>query len=346
MENNIEDLRLKTEKSDLRQYLKSSIGGYTKESVQEYISVMRKQQQMMADTFAKNQQALYDEKEDLKKKNETLTLRIAQAEAEYANLAESLKDQQLTDEDISTSDIINIKNRCAVLEQESNKSAIDKEKLRQLYEQQNELTGNLKLKLEQTSQEKQAILEMLRNERLESAKLRTSVSQLTGKIDENDQEIKFLSAQMTEGEVAELSAKVKELTQQISDQAEFIARVNDEKIAKDRTVEIMTGEIEMLRQTVGRISLENEKIAEQNQKIELANKYMTQRLTEEYGRSIDLIKDKSSVIIEKINTDRKFEETKSKMSYMEIKLKKYESLEDQRKVYESGADINTATEIK
>jgi len=51
-------LRSKTEENDLKQVLKTSMGGYTKQSVSDYLAILRKNQQSMAETFYENQQLL------------------------------------------------------------------------------------------------------------------------------------------------------------------------------------------------------------------------------------------------------------------------------------------------
>ena len=91
-EKNIVDMiRDKSEEADLNQLLKGSFGGYTKKSVQEYLSIIRKQQQTTKDTFQKNLQTLFEEKESLRKSNESLIARNNKLSAEYDNLSESLK---------------------------------------------------------------------------------------------------------------------------------------------------------------------------------------------------------------------------------------------------------------
>ena len=44
----VQMLRSKTEESDLKQVLRSSIGGYTKQSVMDYLAIMRKNQQSVS----------------------------------------------------------------------------------------------------------------------------------------------------------------------------------------------------------------------------------------------------------------------------------------------------------
>jgi chromosome segregation ATPase len=70
----------------MKQILKSSMGGYTKQSVLDYLAVMRKNQQNMAETFYENQQILYVEKEKIRLENEKLKSKLADLDAKYLDL--------------------------------------------------------------------------------------------------------------------------------------------------------------------------------------------------------------------------------------------------------------------
>lgn len=82
----VELLRSKTEEHDMKNILKTSMGGYTKQSVSDYIAVLRKNQQSMAETFYENQQILYVEKEKLRQENERLKAKLADLDAKYLDL--------------------------------------------------------------------------------------------------------------------------------------------------------------------------------------------------------------------------------------------------------------------
>jgi chromosome segregation ATPase len=80
-------LRSKTEENDLKQVLKTSMGGYTKQSVSDYLAILRKNQQSMAETFYENQQLLYLEKEKLRIDNERLLANLNELDAKYLDLS-------------------------------------------------------------------------------------------------------------------------------------------------------------------------------------------------------------------------------------------------------------------
>ena len=80
-------LRSKTEENDLKQVLKTSMGGYTKQSVSDYLAILRKNQQSMAETFYENQQLLYLEKEKLRQDNEKLLIKLNELDTKYFDLS-------------------------------------------------------------------------------------------------------------------------------------------------------------------------------------------------------------------------------------------------------------------
>ncbi len=82
----VELLRSKTEESDMKNVLKGTMGGYTKQSVSNYIAFLRKNQQNMAETFYENQQLLYVEKEKLRQDNEKLVARLNELDSKYLDL--------------------------------------------------------------------------------------------------------------------------------------------------------------------------------------------------------------------------------------------------------------------
>jgi len=84
-ENLVGMLREITEEGDLNSILKSSIGGYTKKSVMDYLAAVKKQQQSLKDSYSAEIDRLQTEKE---------TLRSSLAEAEERELNASAEHQK------------------------------------------------------------------------------------------------------------------------------------------------------------------------------------------------------------------------------------------------------------
>ncbi len=319
-DNFMETLRLKTEEADVKQYLKTNLGGYTKSSVMEYLSILRKQQQAMAETFSRNQQLLFDEKEKLQKNNDVLTLRFSQVESEYKNLAASMRNNELLAEDSTAEDIMSLKNNIAALEDGLSKNEMEKSHLSKKIEQQDDVINDYTTKLEQSAQEKQALKEMLKAEMIESKKQRNTAIQLSGTIEEKDQEIKFLRSKMADGQLAILSSKIKELMQQIEDQTAEIAECNNRNELQEQVIATITNENNTLEQSIAGLVKNIDDIREQNEKLLFINQSLTAQLENEYKRSIELIKEKSAIATEKFAAVRQFEQANAKVSILELQL--------------------------
>ena len=94
----VENLREKTEEVDLDQILKSSMGGYTKKSVRDYLAQVKRHQQNTAEVFRQNLQSVLTEKEELQTELSVLRARAEKAEADYCSLSQTLAVQDGAEE--------------------------------------------------------------------------------------------------------------------------------------------------------------------------------------------------------------------------------------------------------
>lgn len=331
--NIVEALRSKTEELDIKQYLKSTMGGYTKNSVLEYVNMLRRQQQSMAETFSYNQQTLFDEKENLKKANEALKIRAAQVEAEYQELSQSLRIHELEDKEISVLDVIALKSKISALEEALNKSEIEKSQLEKQLEHEKSIFEDSSLKLNQSEQEKLSIKEILKAEMSKSKELNIVISRLSDTIEEKDNEITFLNSLVSEGQLAKLTEKVAELTEQLSSQAEVLATYNLEGGLKSRAIEALNQENDALKKRNDDLSKNIDELNYQNCKYLAANTALTEQLESEYKKTLALIKEKSAVTMDKLSAAGKLDEANSKIMMLELRLKKQSALEETDSVY-------------
>lgn len=308
----VEALRLKTEETDLNHYLKRALGGYTKQSVLDYLNALRKQQQIMADTFSSNQQALFEEKETLKKANSELTSRLGQAESEARRLNQIIQDAQWDGEHSSVADIATLSSKITVLEDERCAKESEISALKQKNSLQTDTIQDLEKRLEQTEGEKQGFFEMIRAEKLQTKKQMETVNRLTAAVEGKEVEINYLKAQMSEGTLAELRGKVNELTEQLTAQTEIMATCNQENVQKAKTVELLRQEKEMLQGNIVNLTKAVAEGNDQNAKILLENDVLTEQLEGEYKRAILLMKEKSALIVEKLTAIRELDEEKSR----------------------------------
>lgn len=183
-DNNIVGILRDKDEADLDGVLKTTFGGYTKQSVQEYLSLIHKQQQAAKETFSKNLQTLFDEKEELRIKNETLQARLNKLSSEYDNLSCSLKNIMLDDSEYSAQNVLELKNKIVSLEEQVKVTNRENYSLERKIEQLNNEIDELKTKLEISNKEYESQKEMLKSERLELKKQRDIVADLSNKLEE------------------------------------------------------------------------------------------------------------------------------------------------------------------
>ena len=323
----IELLREKTEEIDLKQYLKSTLGGYTKKSVLGYLTILKKQQQDTAETFHQNLQALFAEKENLKKNNQILQERLTKTENEYKSLHESLLVLDLENKAYSVQDVIDLKKNISAQESELNRIKDVNCDLNQKISQLNESIKDLSRELEQSRQETQTQKDLLVSEKLEMKKQCEKIIELTNTLGANRDEIKYLKSAVSEANIAEMQNNIASLMAQIATQAEMIKNYHAENTLKEQTIQTLTGENESIKKNIGGLSKTLESLNERNDKLLFANGALKNMLEEEYKKEIALISEKSDTVIEKLAANKKFDEANAKISILEMQIEQYKKQE-------------------
>jgi len=344
--NIVEMIRDKSEEADLNQLLKSSFGGYTKKSVQEYLSRVRKQQQSTKETFQKNLQTLFEEKESLRKSNESLIARNNKLSAEYDNLSESLKSIKLEESQYSAKDVLNLKANVVSLEEEAKVLQGEKMSLEKRIQQLSHIIEDLTLNLQRSKEETAAQKEMLKIERQETKKQRDMVADFSRQLEEEKLEVKYLKSTMTEGKFADLNSKVNELHEQLITQTDIIEKLNSNNKTKDKTIDVLNDEIAGLKQRLSSMiqSLQSSNL--HNDKLLVANDLLKTQLEEEYKKSINLINEKANIAVEKIAVQNNLSVAESKLTSMELQLaKKQKSMEYMGIQKEFAADKGKIADI-
>lgn len=331
----VETLRNKSEKEDINKYLKTTLGGFTKSSVLEYLGVMRRQQQATAEIFSQNQQTLFEEKEKLGRDNEALKMRLGQVEAEYKNLSEAARTIEADGGTESATDSVALKKNIAALEEELTRLGIVNSRLDHQIGLQADKINDDGLKLSQADQEVLSLKEMLKAEKMESKKQRSTVAQLSGTIEEKNEEIKFLKQAMSESELIDFKSRIHTLTQQLTEQTEVVANSNNENSLKSVTIKTLAQENETLKQSIAKLSKTLEELSLQNDKLMLANTYLSEQLETEYKRALSLIKEKSGAAIDKLSAVRCLDEANMKIIMLELQLKDYETSKATSIVYDN-----------
>lgn len=324
----VETLRLKTEEIDMDQYLKTKWGGYTKQSVLEYLNVLRKQQQITADTFYRNLQTVYNEKESINKSNEALQYRLSKIESEYKNLSESMIAIKFEDSNLTMQDILVMKSTNAAMEEGLKKSNFEKASLENEIKHLNNSINDLTDKLKQSEYEISAAKEVIITEKQESKELRDKIVNLSIVIEDKMDEIKYLKSLQSEGQVAELTSHINDITNQLMTQTEVMSNLNSEVSMKEKTIAALTSETELQKQMLNDLSKTVENLQNQNEKLLFTNTTFTKQLQDNYTKTIDLINEKSDITIEKNVAYRKLDEANSKIAMLEMKIQKSIKLEE------------------
>ncbi len=311
-------LRQRTVEEDLKQYLKTTMGGYTKKSVTEYMRILREQQIKYAETFNRNIQAIFEEKEALKKENERLQLKNTQIETEYCALAESLKINEMNDPEAEVQDALSLRNSCSALEAENRDLKYAQRQHLARLERMTEEASVRQTELEKSRQETKSLSELLALEKRETNKQRELVASYSGIIEELQEETLRYKQVLSEGEFTRLGIKISELMANATLKEEIIERYKNELEQKDDEVVMLTEENEALCRSVDQVNSALKSMTVQNEKLMSANNALAASLEAENKRIIRLLNEKSEQTVEKLIAARKLEEMSMKLSLMKM----------------------------
>lgn len=322
MENdkNIVGILRDKDEANLDGVLKTTFGGYTKQSVQEYLSIIHKQQQASKETFQKNLQILLEEKEDIRKNNETLQARFDKLSAEYDNMSNSLKSIVLDDSEYSAQNVLELKNKIVSLEEQNKVTSRDNYSLERKIEQLNNEISDLNNKLNISIREYEAQKEMLKSEKLELTKQRDLVADISNKLNEEKNQVKYLKGTISEGKFAELNAKISQLSTQLSAQTEVNNKLNQENGLKDSTIISLKDEVSLLKEKTSNLMKSLQESNIQNDKLLIANEALKYQLQEEYKKSIALVNEKANITIDRIIAQKNLSVAEAKIAGLEMQL--------------------------
>ena len=115
-DNLVKSLREKTEEADLDTILKGSLGGYTRKSVREYLSMLRRQQHDLQQSFAEELQLAQTDRERLSLELEEAQARMAAAENALASAKPLMDKAAVLEKDLDEA-IIRIQSDATLLDQ-------------------------------------------------------------------------------------------------------------------------------------------------------------------------------------------------------------------------------------
>ena len=268
----LEKLREKTEEGNLNTILRPSIGGYTKQSVQEYLAFLKKQQQTLKDSYSEELQKLAAEKDALSEENETLRGQLENADASRAAAVEEKTAE--------------LKNECELLNRDMEEALdrIKKDGL-QLEAYEKELQQE-RQKNEQNRQSAGTCRAMLDSANAKIGELNGIIRQQAAEIAGLEETQKTLRKEVSEGKQAELNARIGELLANSELLQKEIAVRDRELENRAKRLETLEKQEESKHLSLEKMHAELVRAREQNEWMESENKELGDRLREQMEQSI------------------------------------------------------------
>lgn len=268
-ENVINMIRQRTEEEELKQHLKTTVGGYTKNSVMEYLSDLRKRQQNSSETFNEHMQSLLEEKESLKTENEKLLMQVAQAKAEFHRMADSRKQQEqskleaannhaesLVQREPIKAETVNdnvfyLKNHTPAFDTaDTNPQNADSTLEKKIDALKNEISEK-DAELEKTKQDIKVHKELLANEKLEAKKQRDLVTELSATSEKFKEERKYLKAELV-ASVEQQDCIISQLKSQLIEKDSKINTLSEE----NKQFAVLTASVEQQDKIISQLKAE------------------------------------------------------------------------------------------
>jgi len=304
----IDLFREKAGELDLEQSLQSSLGGYTKKSVLEYIAALNRRQQAAAETFNRNLQSTLDEKETLQKENEALRTRLNKADTDLRALQESMASFRLAGDDACTAqDMIQLKGSLTALEKDMDEAVARIRADEQELEHREKAIADRDRDLEKSAQELKMVRELLGSARAENEGLRRTVSSQAANLSQLQKETAYLRGIVSDGSVAELNNRIDALMETVRQQQETIGARDTELKQHGEQIALLSGQSEAGRKTAEGLRASLELLTEQNEKLEAANRTLSSRLNRELRRNVEMLGAQSDLRVEKAVLLRKLD---------------------------------------
>lgn len=279
----VKTLREKTEETDLATILKPTLGGFSRKSVREYISMMRQLQYEMQQSFAEEAQRAQTERERLLRELAEVSERAASAEDALSTVKPLTEKAAALEKDMDEA-IERIQADAGLLEQ-----------LRQeLNEQQEELL--------QTRQERDALRVQAEQQELEICALRTALEEHG----EAPREMPVKDAKESDGEDETAAPTSQEEALQLQ-----LAILTREQETASQQLESVIRQEKLLFQALNECQAELETRRDQNLCLEAENEALAQQLSDQMcqnvalNREITYIRTANETLTRKLETLRK-----------------------------------------
>jgi len=308
------NIRSRIEENALQDCLKSTMGGYTKKSVQEYTARLRSQQQLVSENFNRELHRMLDEKEQLSQENTRLNEQLDKLTAEHRELTEAVTSYQVEGADITMDDVLRLKSSLEALERE--KAGLQSE-LRKKDLEIGQLQNAVKEQtdaVERAKRETRTCQELLNSEKQECTAQRRQVSELSAKLEEQRTQLHYLNGIVSEGNVAELNASIESLTKNSALQEQLLGKKSEQLAALQTQNQTLSGQLGGLRKSADQLSQSVESLMLQNEKLAASNQALHEQLSQAQEQSVSLLNEKAQLNVEKLLSDRKLEAALRKLS--------------------------------
>lgn len=277
MSDYLELLREKTEAGDLNSILKANLGGYTKKSVLEYLSFVKKQQQSLREAYTAELERLKGEKEALQTENAGLQSRLDSAEADYRRASEAEKAQ--------------LQAEYAALEKDMDEAVArikaDEERFAQL-EREKEAEAQQSQAAQQTAS---ATALLLDSAQARAEEMNRSLARKESELEALRETAAQLRSQLAEDKSAPLR-------EQLTEQAHTVSLLKQEIALRDRELENRAARLETLRvqtehqrEAAEAAAQHLQEQAEQNAWLLAENEALGQRLERETAETLSLTRE-------------------------------------------------------
>lgn len=277
MSDYLELLREKTEAGDLNSILKANLGGYTKKSVLEYLSFVKKQQQSLREAYTAELERVKGEKEALQTENAGLQSRLDSAEADYRRASEAEKAQ--------------LQAEYAALEKDMDEAVArikaDEERFAQL-EREKEAEAQQSQAAQQTAS---ATALLLDSAQARAEEMNRSLARKESELEALRETAAQLRSQLAEDKSAPLR-------EQLTEQAHTVSLLKQEIALRDRELENRTARLETLRvqtehqrEAAEAAAQHLQEQAEQNAWLLAENEALGQRLERETAETLSLTRE-------------------------------------------------------
>ena len=302
-ENVVDILREKTGEGDLDSILKSSIGGYTKRSVMEYLAFVKKQQQNLREAYTAEIERIQGEKDELLGEVNALQEREKHAEEAFRQRVEEEKAQ--------------VREEYAALEKDMDEALTRiKEDELKLSRSAEELAAE-QLKTAQVRQEVDT-----REARLNTAN--RTISELEAKLSAKNQELadqqetaRILRESLAEDISGQLRDQIQTLMQSVEQLQKEISLRDQELENRAKRIELLTGQERSNHAALEELQSRLTRQMEQNEWAESENEGLAEQLRTQMEQSVSLsrenarLKAANAILQRRLDTEQALQEIAS-----------------------------------